>query len=156
MLKSSPLKIETEHSGLVAKYGLETAFKAGDTAEALRLLQNMLTISQQRGSGKDYGVYCLKRAGGEACIHPEYESCFVCCCEDLVFTRYGLLPLIDVLNDFYVKAETGDKKAEGILIDVLIPHFQNVINQLIAISALSKEERKGIKRLIERKLLTKS
>ena len=152
MMKSSPLRIETEHAGLVAQQSIEAAFKAGDTAESLRLLHNMLTISQQRGSGKDHGVYCLKRAEGEACSYPEYESCFVCCCEDLVFTRYGLLPLIDILNDFYMKAQLGDKKSEGVLMNVLIPRYQAIINQLIANSVLSKDERQGIKRLIENKL----
>ena len=153
MLKSSPLKIENEQTGLVTQRRIEDTFKAGNTSESLELLQNMLVISQQRGKGKDDGIYCLNRVRGKACPFPEFESCFICCCEELVFTRYGLLPLINVLNDFYTQSLTGDKKAMAILHDILIPRYQNILNQLLETSSLSQQERIGIKRLIERNLL---
>ena len=152
LLHSSPLKIESAQSMLLLQRKLKSTFMFGNESSASMFLRSMLTITQQRGKGKDDGIYCFRRALNEACSHPEYESCLKCCCTDLVFTKFGLIPLINILNTFYNQAKSGDKKAGGILNQVLIPHYQNIINEFLSKSDLSNDERNGIRLLMENTL----
>ena len=154
MFKATPLEIESEQSGLVVQKILVNSFKAGNEKEAISILQSMFAISQQRGKGKDNGIYCLLRSRKEACIYPSYKSCLVACCENLVFTKYGIIPLLNVLKDFNAQAVAGNKKAESILKKILIPRYQRIINELITISNMPDNEQNSLLLLMQR-ILTK-
>ena len=149
---TSPYQIELEHSGTVAKMHIKEQFVAGNKKETLLILKNMYEISQGRGKGKDSGIHCILRVRDEVCCHPEYESCLANACPYLVFTRYGYAALIEVLKQFRDAALSGDKKAEAALKKVILPMYRDILNAFMNEMGISKEERLGMKRLMEENL----
>ena len=121
----------------------------GNEHEILALLKDMFEISQGRGQSKHDGIYCTLRARNESCPHPEYSSCIAYGCPYLVFTRYGLVPLLEVLKEFKEMAESGDKKAASVLKQVLLPRYKNIINAIMRDTDMSQSDRNGIKSLME-------
>ena len=84
--------------------------------------------------------------------HPDYESCLANGCPYLVFTRYGYRPLLQVLKDFKNEAVKGDKKAASILYKVLVPRYQDILNQLMKEKAMDPEERSSLKLMMKEEL----
>ena len=129
-------------------YYIQEQFGQGKKEVVERTMLDMLEISQGRGKAKDDGLYCLKRARGEACINPEYDSCLAGCCPYMVFTRTALIPLLEVLRACMEKAK-HDPKEEAVLKKVMIPFYQDIINGLMRRTNMSKEDRLGIKKIVE-------
>lgn len=142
-----PFLVEQAQSGILASEEIKSKFVSGDEKQTMIMLHSMFEISQMRGKGKDSGIYCLKRACGEACGHPEWRSCIANACSDLVFSRYGYIPLVEVLRDYGDRAKLGDKKALAVLQKVLIPRYQNIINAMIREFHFSSEEQQGLEQL---------
>lgn len=151
-LSDRPLEIENKGAGYEAAGLIQKKYQKGDDKAVLSMLKAMFEISQNRGKGKDDGIYCLRRARKEACQHPECESCLASCCKDLVFTRYGYLPLLKILKKFKDQAANGNKRAREILYKVLIPRYQNILNTLMNTMNMTQEERNGLKLLLEEEL----
>lgn len=148
-LKASPFQIEMEQSGNAAISFVRESFMSGNDHEVSVLLRDMFEISQGRGQSKHEGVYCTLRARNESCPHPEYSSCIAYGCPYLVFTRYGLVPLLEVLRDFKNMAESGDAKAASVLRQVLLPRYKNILNAVMRDADMSQADRQGIKLLME-------
>ena len=148
-LADKPLQLENTASGFSASLSIQEAYYSGDEETMLRMLKVMFEISQNRGQGKDNGVYCLCRAGKQACRHPEYESCLANCCHDLVFTRYGYLPLLKILKQFKDAAMNGNKKAQTVLYNVLIPRYQSILNRIMKETGMDQKEKEGLKLMMK-------
>ena len=109
----------------------------------------MMDVTQNNaGQGKDDGVFCMKRLYGEVCENPEFHSCIANGCRYLVFTRYGYIPLLEIIKEYHNKAKTGDKKAEAVLKKVMIPKYQAVINTIIREFHLGQPEKDAMKKLM--------
>ena len=145
----TPLSAEMNLSAALTADHVSSQFISGDEKAVLTILEAMYEITQDRGKGKDSGVYCFRRARGEACINPASESCISCCCPELVFTQLGYKPLLSVLLNYKNKAKSGDKKAEGVLNKVLIPRYQRIINELMKSYRMAREDRIGLKLMLE-------
>ena len=148
----SPLQLEGLESGLAATISIQQNFLSGDEEGTLSILKNMLEISQGRGKGKDPGVYCLLRSENKVCPNAEYESCLANGCKHLIFTKYGYLPLLNILADYKDEASSGNKKAESVLYKLLIPRYQRILQQLIKDLRLDSSDLKGLRRIIEKEL----
>lgn len=148
-LADKPLELENTGAGVSASLSIQEAYYSGDEETVLRMLKVMFEISQSRGQGKDNGVYCLCRAGKQVCKHPEYESCLANCCHDLVFTRYGYLPLLKILKQFKDEAMNGNKKAQAVLYNVLIPRYQSILNRIMKETGMEPKEKEGLKLMMK-------
>ena len=148
----TPLQLEEAESGIRSILAIQDEFKGGNDAAVLQMLKSMYEITQNRGQGKDHGVYCLLRAEKMACQHAEWDSCLANCCPYLVFTKIGYLPLLHILLDYQADANKGNKKAQTVLQQVLIPRYQKILNQLMKDINMPKEDRNGLK-LIMRETL---
>ena len=113
------------------------------------MLNSMFEISQTRGKAKDTGVYCLKRSVGQICSYPEWKSCLANACPYLVFSRYGYLPLLQMLHEYQIKINEGDVKAKAVFQQILKPRFQSIVNQIIKEYHLEKDEREGMKWMLQ-------
>lgn len=110
-------------------------------------MKTMLEISQGRGKAKDDGLYCLRRARGEACQHPEYKSCLAGCCPHMVFTALALVPLLKILKSCMEEAK-HDIKAKAVLEKVMIPFYQDIINRLARTARMDKADSEGLKKIM--------
>lgn len=148
----TPLQLEEAESGVRSILAIQTEFKNENDTAVLQMLKTMYEITQNRGQGKDHGVYCLLRAEKMACQHAEWDSCLANGCPYLVFTKIGYLPLLHILLNYQTEANKGNKKAKTVLQQVLIPRYQKIINQLMKDMNMSQEDRNGLK-LIMRETL---
>lgn len=151
----TPLQLEEAESGVRSMLAIQTDFKSGNDSSVLQMLKSMYEISQNRGKGKDQGVYCLLRAEKMACQHAEWDSCLANGCPYLVFTKIGYLPLLRILLQYQTKANKGNKgnkKAQTVLRQVLIPRYQKILNQLMKDMNMSKEDRNGLKLIMKETL----
>ncbi len=149
MMNVTPMQLELTQSSALTQYDMQSAIKSGNKDSALRVLKRMYEITQGRGNAKDNGVYCLLRAENLACGQPDWESCLANGCSNLILTRYGIIPLIAVIKDYKKRADAGDKKAEAVLHQVIIPRYKDFISTFMKDTNMTPEERKGI-RLIQR------
>lgn len=148
----TPLQLEEAESGVRSILSIQTEFKNGNDTAVLQMLKTMYEITQNRGQGKDHGVYCLLRVEKMACQHAEWDSCLANGCPYLVFTKIGYRPLLRILLKYQTEANKGNKKAQTVLQQVLIPRYQKILNQLMKDMNMSKEDRNGLK-LIMRETL---
>lgn len=148
-MEASPYQIEMEQAGNAAISHVKKSFMDGDEQEVITLMKDMFEISQGRGMSKHEGVYCTLRARNEQCPHPAYTSCIAYGCPHLVFTRYGLMPLLEVLRDFKHNADAGDGKAAAVLRQFLFPRYKNILNTVMNEMNMNSQGRGGIKRLME-------
>lgn len=151
-MTDAPLEMENTASGVSAAAAIQDAYIHGEKDTVLNMMKKMYEISQNRGQGKDKGIYCLRRAGKEICSHPDYESCLANGCPYLVFTKYGYRPLLRVLKGFKEEAVKGDKKAASILYKVLVPRYQDILNQLMKETAMDPEEKNSLKLMMKEEL----
>lgn len=148
----TPLQLEEAESGVRSMLAIQNEFKGGNDAAVLQILKSMYEITQNRGQGKDHGVYCLLRAEKMACQHAEWDSCLANGCPYLVFTKIGYLPLLRILLKYQTEANKGNKKAQTVLQQVLIPRYQKILNQLMKDMNMSKEDRNGLKMIMRETL----
>lgn len=148
----TPLQLEEAESGVRSILAIQTEFKNGNDTVVLQMLKTMYEITQNRGQGKDHGVYCLLRTEKMACQHAEWDSCLANGCPYLVFTKIGYLPLLRILLKYQTEANKGNKKAQTVLQQVLIPRYQKILNQLMKDMNMSKEDRNGLKLLMKETL----
>ena len=148
----TPLQLEEAESGVRSMLAIQNEFKGGNDAAVVQMLKSMYEITQSRGKGKDHGVYCLLRAEKMACQHAEWDSCLANGCPYLVFTKIGYLPLLRILLQYQTEANNGSKKAKTVLLQVLIPRYQKIINQLMKDMDMSKDDRNGLKLLMKETL----
>lgn len=148
----TPLQLEEAESGARFMLVIQNEFKHGNDTAVVRMLKSMYEITQNRGQGKDQGVYCLLRSEKMACQHAEWDSCLANCCPYLVFTKIGYLPLLNILLQYQAEAIKGNKKVKNILQQVLIPRYQKIINQLMKDTDMPKEDRNGLRLLMEETL----
>lgn len=145
----TPLQLEEAESGVRSILTIQSEFKRGNDTVVVHMLKCMHEITQNRGQGKDQGVYCLLRAEKMACQHAEWDSCLANGCPYLVFTKIGYLPLLHILLNYQTEANKGNKKAKTVLQQVFIPRYQKIINQLMKDMNMSKEDRNGMKLLMK-------
>lgn len=144
-------EIETMGTVLVASEKMAIELSKGLVEEPIEILKAMYAIGQGQGKSKDTGVFCKKRALGESCDHPEYESCLANLCKHHVFTNDGIPSLGRVIKAYREKAlGTGNIKYKVALNKKIIPAFQEVINAVI--KEMSKHEKESIKLLISEAL----
>lgn len=148
IMDEKPLELELKQSEIAGRRYIQEQYKKGNTEAVTKMMETMLEISQGRGKAKDKGLYCLKRARGEACHHPEYESCLAGCCPYMVFTSMALIPLLKVLKSYMDKAAT-DIKAKAVLNKVMIPFYQDIINRLARTANLDRADGEGIKKIMK-------
>lgn len=148
----TPLQLEEAESGVRSMLAIQNEFKGGNDAAVVQMLKSMYEITQSRGKGKDHGVYCLLRAEKMACQHAEWDSCLANGCPYLVFTKIGYLPLLRILLKYQTEANKGNKKAQTVLQQVLIPRYQKILNQLMKDMNMSKEDRNGLKMIMRETL----
>ena len=148
-------ELEAAHAGLEIqrkiKSGLEV-FGAEERKEQMHALKAMFEISQLRGKAKDSGIYCVSRACGEACIHPEYSSCLGNACPNLVFVRYGYKALIEVLLEYQAAAKAGNAKMRAVYKNVIWPRFVRVINELFRETHMPREEKAALQAMLIKEL----
>ena len=127
----SSYELEVMSSDMFAEQRLKGMFAEGNAKESFKILNEMFEISQGLGKSKDNGVYCKKRAVGEACANPLFESCVANTCPYLIFTEAGIKTLVKVIKDYEKKArETGNPKYESILKNVIIPTYKNILAEI--------------------------
>lgn len=143
-------QIELSGSGELAGEELMAGFGQGKKKDAARMLKAMFAIGQGHGKAKDEGVYCIKRALGQVCENPKYNSCLAEMCRYHVFTRNGIKPLLYVIREYRDKAAGGDVKAKNVLKKVIVPNFQEILNEIMA--EMTKQERNNLKNLIGEEL----
>lgn len=148
LMDEKPLELEMKQAELVERYHIQEEFRRGKTDTVKSTMLDMLEISQGRGKAKDQGLYCVKRARGEACVHPEYASCLAGCCPFMVFTRDALIPLLTVLKSYREKAK-HDPKDEAVFKKVMVPFYQDTINGLMRQTDMAKEDRLGITKIMK-------
>ena len=153
MVDVSPYEIEKAQSEVLAKQTLRRLFLSPN-AEAndqhiVTILKAMLEITQGRGCGKDCGTGCMLIASGEMCIHPEFDSCIANACQHLVFTRAGYTSILEVLKEYMDEANSGNRKAEAVLMRILFPRYRDILNKIMSEAGMNELERHGMKRLME-------
>lgn len=144
-----PYKTELLMSGLSAEMEIKNAFENGYTDKAITMLESMFEITQGRGKGKDTGIYCILRASGDICKHPEYDSCLANACPYLVFTRFGYRALLEVIGEYVQAAAFGDVKMAVALKSVIMPRFRTIINTLMQDKHIPQKERAAMKIMLE-------
>lgn len=144
-----PFKAELRMSGLSAEMEIKRAFTIGQTDKAIMMLEGMLEVTQGRGKGKDAGIYCILRANGDACRHPNYDSCLANACPYLVFTRFGYRALLKVIAEYVEGATSGDRKMAAALEHVIMPRFRAIINAVMKDMHIPREERIVLKLMLE-------
>lgn len=113
------------------------------------MLESMFEVTQGRGQGKDTGIYCILRAGGDVCKHPDYDSCLANACPYLVFTRFGYRALLEVISEYVQAAASGDVKMAVALKSVIMPRFRTIINTLMQDKHIPQKERAAMKIMLE-------
>jgi hypothetical protein len=143
--------IETMGTVMVASERMASELSQGYVEEPLKILKAMYGIGQGHGKSKDAGVFCMKKALGESCVYPAYESCIANLCEYHIFTNDGIPSLVRVIKEYREKAiSTGNIKYKVALNKKIIPAFQDIINAII--KEMSKHEKASIKLLISEAL----
>ena len=144
-----PFKAELWMSGLSAEMEIKRAFETGQTNKAIMMLESMCEVTQGRGKGKDTGIYCILRANGDVCRHPDYDSCLANACPYLVFTRYGYRALLKVIAEYVEGATSGDMKMAAALERVIMPRFRAILNSIMKDMHIPKEGRAVLKLMLK-------
>lgn len=144
-----PYETELLISGLSAELEIKHAFENGYTDKAIAMLESMFEVTQGRGQGKDAGIYCILRAGGDVCRHPDYDSCLANACPYLVFTRFGYRALLEVIGEYVQAAASGDVKMAVALKNVIMPCFRTIINTLMKDMHIPQKERAALRFMLE-------
>lgn len=143
----SSYELEVMSSDMIAEQQLKETFAEGNAKEPLNILNEMFEISQGMGKSKDKGIYCKKRAVGEVCTNPSFESCLANTCPYLIFSESGIKSLIEVIKDYERKArETGNPKYESILKNVIIPRYKHILTEIA--KRMKQTEKDALKKAI--------
>ncbi len=145
--EASAYEMEIMAADYIAEDKLKKSFAEGDKHKALEILAAMFEISQGFGKAKDNGVFCKKRALGNACENPVYESCIASVCPYLIFTETGIKSLIEVIYTYSRKAEeTGHPKYYKVLQDVILPAYKEILKEFA--NKMKPEEAEALKTAI--------
>lgn len=147
-----PLEFELKQSDIVEKQYIQEQFMASNKQAVKQRMKEMLEISQSRGKAKDTGLYCLKRARGEACLHPEYDSCLANVCPHMVFTSLAVIPLLQVIKS-YKDASKNDPKMKAVLEQVILPHYEEIIEALFKETNMGKIDRLALNKFRDEVLI---
>ena len=145
----SAYEMEVEGQALISSRQIAVKFIEGKTEEPMEILKAMYEIGNGRGRAKDHGVYCKKKALGECCENPHFESCIANVCPYHVFTSDGIPALIKVIKEYQSKALNAESESEkyiAVLRRKIIPAFQEIINAVT--KEMSEKDKKGMKKLI--------
>ena len=143
----SSYELEVVGADILAEQALIDSFSAGNTKDTLEILGEMFEISQGFGKAKDIGIYCKKRAVGEICVSPSFESCIANVCPYLVFGEAGIKSLVKVVKQYQNKAiVTGNSKYESILKNVILPSYKNILAEIS--KRMSSAEKGALKKAI--------
>lgn len=127
----SAYELEIMSSDMKAELDLKEKFAEGDTKQSLVILNEMFEIAQGFGKAKEPGIYCKKRAVGDACENPKFESCIANVCPYLVFTDVGIKSLVSVVNSYAEKARiTKNPKYKNILRKVILPAYKDILSEI--------------------------
>ena len=148
-LQMAPLNIEIVQSGIQVQQYIQNNFLKGKVGELRMILKQLFEISQGRGRAKDEGIYCTLRAINKVCINPAAQSCIASCCEYSVFTAHGYYALLAVLKDYYEEARHGNRKAESVLNELLMPRYRNILNNLMDDVKMAPDERQALKLMMK-------
>ena len=150
-ISMTAFELESYGTGEVASARIYEEFSKGNTKEVRDILKSMYYVGQGLGTGKDNGIFCQKRSLGYICENPKYESCIANLCPYHIFTAEGIPALLKVIKEYNEKIDyTGNDKYKLALETVIIPAFQDIINEIIRI--MPQEEEKSILKYIEDKL----
>ena len=143
----SSYELEVMGSEMVAELVLKESFAEGNVNNSLKILSEMFEIAQGFGKAKDAGIYCKKRAVGEACASPSFESCIANVCPYLIFSDSGIKSLIKVINQYKEKARaTGNPKYETILNKVILPAYKEILAEIS--KRMKTSEKEALKKAI--------
>lgn len=143
----SAYELEVIGSDMIAEQTLKESFADGNVKDTLEILGEMFEVAQGFGKAKDTGVYCKKRAVGEACASPSFESCIANVCPYLIFSEAGIKSLINVINQYKEKAiATGNPKYESILKKVIIPAYKEILAEIS--KRMNSAEKEALKKAI--------
>lgn len=140
LMDASPMLIELNLKEIDVRETIRESFISGDEEGILRMLESMYNISQMKGKSKEVGVYCLRTSLGRACKFPTCESCIIQGCDEQVFTKYGLNTLWEVIKQYYLAGSSGNRRAQSILDEILIPRYQSILRKLKKNVNMSKVE----------------
>ena len=127
----SSYELEIMSAEMIPGIDLKTGFAEGKKEKALRILQDMFEVAQGFGRAKEPGIFCKKRAVGEACTSPNYESCIANVCPYLIFTETGIKTLLSVMAEYRQKAKTtGHPKYKNILKKKIEPAYQDILLEI--------------------------
>ena len=146
-----PLKLELIQNRLLLSSTIKKLFLSDHREEIIKIMGNLYNISQNKGTAKDEGTYCLLRAEGKACSYPEYKSCLANACPYLILTEYAYRPLLEIVQKYINLANAGDRKAGSVCSQVIIPRFQLIINSVMNQYNFTREEREGLKKVLLRR-----
>ncbi len=104
---------------------------SGNPKAVERMLRAMFEMSNDRGHGKEFGVYCIKRALGENCDHASFESCIANACPNHIFTYAAVPELAEVIKRYLEKyKETGNQKFLAVIDQIIKPTFSEALNKI--------------------------
>lgn len=146
MIPVSACDLEVTASVQISSIQMAEAFSNGKTDEPKQILKTMYEIGQNKGKGKEKGVFCKKKALGESCVNPTYESCLANLCPYYVFTSDGLPSLLKVIKSYKEKADAGNVKYKAALKQKILPAFYEILNA--AMEEMSRQEKESVKVLI--------
>jgi hypothetical protein len=148
-VEDSPYMIELKQSGEATKLEIQHHFENDKEKDVLGILKRMYEISQGRGKGKDEGIHCLCRAGGNPCAFPEFDSCLGNACPHLVFTQYGYRALLEIIVEYKRAADNGNLKMASVLKDIIKPRFSDIMNALMREVNMNHRERAGLQLMLK-------
>ena len=143
IMDETPLELELNQAELDEQFYIQEQSEKRNEYIVEQQMKEMLEVSQGRGKAKDEGLYCKIRARGEACVHPEYNSCLAGCCRHMIFTEDALIPLLKVLKSCLDEA-LHDPKMEAVYNNIMMPFYNGIIERLIRKMSLSEEDIDGI------------
>lgn len=147
----SAYELEMAGAPFLASERVRELFTQGQTKEPALILKAMFSLAQGRGRAKDAGIWCMKKALGYACENPAFVSCIANLCPYHIFTREGLLSLVNVIREYRARdLASGDSKYGIALRKYIIPAFQDVLNELL--KEMSSGQKEAVRALLKEAL----
>lgn len=150
-LELSPLDIEMGGNAILFQKRLIDLFKSGkEERETDKILTVLYEIGNGKGLAKDKGIFCIKRAVGEKCDNGRFSSCIANDCPYLVFTKYGIDSLLEVIFKYFQKyEETKNVKYFMVIKQIIIPKYKKIIENIM--KGLNNEEQTALLKYLEEK-----
>ncbi len=148
-LELSPLNVEMGGNVLLFKQRIIDLYKNGKKEEQIgKILTALYEIGNGKGLAKDKGGCCIRRAVGEKCENGKFLSCIANDCPYLVFTKYGIDSLLEVIFQYYQKfRETKNIKYFIVIKQIIIPKYKRIIEDIM--KSLNNEEQVALLKYLE-------